>query len=112
MVIVLFGTFALAMAFAGNDLVNFIGFIAGKFIADKQSYDIEELNVTLQDLLGELTKMRRTHLKRVKTYSIGTRVSILYLDMLSASRNLALSALKLASTAHEFSLASFEKIQV
>lgn len=50
-VIILIGTFALALAFAGNDLVNFIGVP----IAALQSYDIYVANgFNAQMLMGEL----------------------------------------------------------
>src|SRR5690606_18663345 len=47
-IVVLAGTFALAMAFAGNDLVNFIGVP----LAGLQSYDIYQTSGVAPDQLG------------------------------------------------------------
>lgn len=49
---VLSGTFALALAFAGNDLVNFIGI----FMAGFDSYNIASVSGDMQMLMGDLTK--------------------------------------------------------
>ena len=51
-VIVLIGTFSLAMAFAGNDLVNFIGV----FMAGFDSYKIASATGDTAMLMGDLTK--------------------------------------------------------
>ena len=58
--IVLVGTFALAMAFAGNDLVNFIGVpLAGKVtaagqVAPAESEDASDMDLLSEFLLGKL----------------------------------------------------------
>jgi phosphate/sulfate permease len=48
----------------------------------------EKENETVQELYDALTKMRKNHLKRFKSGSISSSVSLLYLDILSESKNL------------------------
>ncbi|MBN2613149.1 MAG: inorganic phosphate transporter [Bacteroidales bacterium] len=75
-----------------------------KTVSTGKYQDIDKINLFMQELLAELVKMRKNHLKRIKTENPSTRVSILYLDILNETKNLILYSINLAKTSRDFSL--------
>jgi Na+/phosphate symporter len=73
-----------------------------KTISSGKYSEINKLNNLMLEILAELSKMRKAHLKRIKSDNTGTRVSLLYLDILSESKNLALYIINLAKTSRDF----------
>lgn len=71
-------------------------------ISSNKFKDIEKLNLYMQEILAELSKMRKNHLKRIKSDNIGTRVSLLYLDILNETKNLVLYTINLTKTSRDF----------
>ena len=63
---------------------------------------IDKLNLYMQELLAELAKMRKEHLKRIKAGNVGTRISMLYFDTLNETKNLILYSINLAKTSRDF----------
>jgi len=53
-VIVLVGTFSLAMAFAGNDLVNFIGVPIAGYNAYQFFAPVGDINMLMTDMVGKV----------------------------------------------------------
>jgi phosphate/sulfate permease len=88
---------------------KFTGFVqlAIKIISGKEFYDMNKLIQQMQELMALLNKMRRDHLKRVKSKSMSTRLSMLYTDILFESKNMVLYILNLAKTSRDF--AEFSK---
>lgn len=81
-----------------------------KSISSKKFDNIDKLNANMQDLLSTLAKMRKSHLKRLKSDGISTRVSMLYLDILAESKNLVLYVINLVKTSRDFSLSALPGI--
>jgi len=73
-----------------------------KIISSKSFSEVEKLNSVMYDLLSELSKMRKSHLKRIKGDSISTRLSMLYLDILAESKNLNLFIINIVKTSRDF----------
>jgi len=69
---------------------------SGKFESLEDGAEIQ------RKLSDELSKMRKSHLKRFKSGHIQTGVSLLYLDILAESRNMLLSVSALLKTASTF----------
>ena len=63
---------------------------------------MNKLNDNMLEILAELSKMRKAHLKRIKSDNTGTRISLLYLDILSETKNLVLFIMNLAKTSRDF----------
>jgi phosphate/sulfate permease len=57
-------------------------------LASGKTDNPEKENETVQDLFNALAKMQKSHLKRFKSGSISSTVSLLYLDILAESKNL------------------------
>ncbi|MBN2812653.1 MAG: inorganic phosphate transporter, partial [Bacteroidales bacterium] len=64
----------------------------------------EEGAETLKKLVDELSKMRKSHLKRFKSGNINTGVSLLYLDILAESKNLVLGISAMSRSARNYSI--------
>ncbi len=88
-----------------KDFTNFMHQLV-KVISGKKYGDIDKLNAGMQDLVGKLAKMRKSHLKHIKTDSQSTRLSMLYLDVLAESKNLVLFTINIAKTARDFDKAA------
>ena len=73
-----------------------------KTISSGDYKNIDKLSLFMQELLAELSKMRKNHLKRIKSDNVGTRVSMLYLDILNETKNLILFTINLAKTSRDF----------
>ena len=80
-----------------------------KTISAKKFKEIDKLNLYMQELLAQLSKMRKNHLKRIKTDNAGTRISMLYLDTLNETKNLILYGINLAKTSRDF--AEYDKTE-
>ncbi len=74
-----------------------------KTITARKFQDMDKINLFMQEILAQLSKMRKSHLKRIKSDNIGTRISLLYLDILNETKNLAIYAINLAKTSRDFS---------
>ncbi|MFO7655943.1 MAG: inorganic phosphate transporter [Bacteroidales bacterium] len=75
-----------------------------KTVSTGNYQEIDKINLFMQELLAELVKMRKNHLKRIKTENLSTRVGILYLDILNETKNLILFSINLAKTSRDFTL--------
>jgi phosphate/sulfate permease len=73
-----------------------------KTISSGKFSDMNKLNDNMLEILAELSKMRKAHLKRIKSDNTGTRISLLYLDILSETKNLVLFIMNLAKTSRDF----------
>ncbi|MBN2214273.1 MAG: inorganic phosphate transporter [Bacteroidales bacterium] len=73
-----------------------------KTISSGKFGNMDKLNDHMLEVLAELSKMRKTHLKRIKSDNTGTRISLLYLDILSETKNLVLYIINLAKTSRDF----------
>jgi Na+/phosphate symporter len=73
-----------------------------KTISSNDYKNIDKLNLYMQEILAELSKMRKNHLKRIKSDNIGTRISMLYLDILNETKNLVLFTINLAKASRDF----------
>jgi hypothetical protein len=72
-----------------NAFMKYINMVQRSVSSGKYETPDKELD-TLKRLFEEMAKMRKSHLKRFKSGSITTSVSLLYLDILSESKNLLL----------------------
>lgn len=70
----------------------------GKFDSPEEGAEM------LKKLVDELSKMRKSHLKRFKSGNINTGVSLLYLDILAESRNLVLGISAMSRSARNFNI--------
>ncbi len=70
----------------------------GKFDSPEEGAEM------LKNLVDELSKMRKNHLKRFKSGNINTGVSLLYLDILAESRNLVLGISAMSRSARNFNI--------
>lgn len=70
----------------------------GKFDSPEEGAEM------LKKLMDELSKMRKSHLKRYKSGNINTGVSLLYLDILAESRNLVLGISAMSRSARNFNI--------
>ena len=73
-----------------------------KTISSGKYSEIDRLNNQMQEILTELSKIRKSHLKRIKSDNTGTRVSLLYLDILNETKNLVLYIINLVKTSRDF----------
>jgi phosphate/sulfate permease len=73
-----------------------------KTISSREFKDMDNVSLYMQEMMAELSKMRKNHLKRIKTDNVGTRVSLLYLDILNETKNLVLYMMNLAKTSRDF----------
>jgi Na+/phosphate symporter len=73
-----------------------------KTISSREFKDMDKVSLYMQEMMAELSKMRKNHLKRIKTDNVGTRVSLLYLDILNETKNLVLYMMNLAKTSRDF----------
>jgi len=73
-----------------------------KVISSYKYEDIEKLNLLMAELFDLLAKMRKSHLKRIKTDTQSTRLSMLYLDILSESKNLIIYTINVTKSSRDF----------
>ncbi len=91
-----------------DDLISFLKIFTSLYknviqiITSAKFRETEKIITEAQEVLAELAKMRKTHLKRIKSDSIGTRVSMLYLDILSETKNLVLHTINLLKSSRDF----------
>ncbi|MBN2480404.1 MAG: inorganic phosphate transporter [Bacteroidales bacterium] len=76
---------------------------AVKVIASRKFENIVKLYALMYDLLNDLSRIRKNHIKRIKGDGISTRVSMLYLDILAETKNLILYTINLVKTSRDFS---------
>ncbi|NJK87666.1 MAG: hypothetical protein HC906_18510 [Bacteroidales bacterium] len=73
-----------------------------KSISNFETGTLDKVNISMQETMGLLNRMRKDHLKRIKSNSVSTRVSMLYMDIIFETKNLVLYALNLAKTSRDF----------
>lgn len=76
---------------------------AVQIIASGKFENIEKQNALMQEVLNDLAKIRKNHIKRIKADGISARVSMLYLDMLAETKNLILYTINIVKTSRDFS---------
>lgn len=75
---------------------------AVQIIASGKYENIEKQNALMQEVLNNLDKIRKNHIKRIKADGISARVSMLYLDMLAETKNLILYTINIVKTSRDF----------
>lgn len=77
----------------------------------KQNFkDINKLILHQRAILDLIAKIKKRQLKLIKDEIIGTRNAMLYLNLLSESKNLVLYAINLLKSHRDFILAEEEKV--
>ncbi|MBN2347490.1 MAG: inorganic phosphate transporter [Bacteroidales bacterium] len=72
-------------------------------IITKNSYKQTDQSIALMyELVEDISKFKKKHLKQIKKDSISTRISLLYLDVLSESKNLLLYSNNLLKAFRDF----------
>ncbi len=71
-------------------------------ISSNKYQGIDKLNLYMQELLAGFAKMRKDHLKKIKSGNVGTRISMLYFDTLNETKNLILYSINLVKTSRDF----------
>lgn len=77
-----------------------------KILSAKDYENINKINLYMQELLAQLAKMRKDHLKHIKNKTISTRLSMLYLDVLFETKNMVLYIINIAKTTRDFAVHS------
>ncbi|MCD4736336.1 MAG: inorganic phosphate transporter, partial [Bacteroidales bacterium] len=88
-----------------DELINLIKDITGLIndIIQKQDYKEVEKAIEIQQIaLKQIAATRKNQIKRIKANEVGTRNSILYLDLLSEIKNLLLYCINLLKSHRDF----------
>jgi len=71
----------------------------------KKTYkDLNKLIGQQHDILDQLSKMKKKQIRLIKSDAVGTRNTMLYLNLLSETKNLVLHALNVTKAHRDFSL--------
>ncbi|HBE42355.1 MAG TPA: phosphate permease, partial [Bacteroidales bacterium] len=77
-----------------------------RIIKKKHFRDLDKLIAHQQSLLEMIVRIKKKHIKFVKSELVGTRNTLLYLNLLSETKNLALYAINMVKSHRDFSLTS------
>ncbi len=74
-------------------------------IMKKKTYkDLNKLIAQQHDILDQISKMKKKQIRLVRSEAVGTRNTMLYLNLLSESKNLVLHTLNVTKAHRDFSL--------
>jgi len=80
-----------------------------RIIKKKNFRDIDKLINQQQAVLEMIVKIKKKHIKYVKSELVGTRNTLLFLNFLSETKNLALYAINMVKSHRDFTISSDQK---
>lgn len=76
-------------------------------IIRKQNYiELNELIAQQRDILDQIARMKKKQIKLVRSDSVGTRNTLLYLNLINESKNIVLHTLNMVKSHRDFSLST------
>jgi Na+/phosphate symporter len=91
-----------------DGISQFAGYLQ-KLIANGMLDNLDELIQKQNSLLQLIKAIRKNQIKRIKNKEVGTRNSMLYLNILSEARNLLLYMVNMAKAQRDFTQFSSEE---